>query len=151
MPASRTAPHTQRGFSLLEILVTIVVVALGLLGFAGLQVYSLKSNRIALHRSQATLHAHDLIDRMRANRAVAIAGTYNQDYTVTACSADPSLPGNVAGDDLAEWNNSIACNFPTGAGKITVSNTGTVTLWIKWKEGTSSSDPDHIWSTETSL
>lgn len=143
-------PKSQAGFSLLEVLVTIVVLSLGLLGFAGLQAYSLKSNRLALQRSLATMQAYNIVDSMRANRLSAIGSQYNQDYVVTTCDT-PTTSGNVAADDLAEWNAALACNLPSGQGKITVTGTGNVTINIKWNEGMDTSGDFVTWSTETTL
>ncbi len=59
----------QRGFTLVEVLVTIIIMSIGLLGVAGLQLASMRSNHSAYLRTQATLAAYDLIDRMRADPA----------------------------------------------------------------------------------
>lgn len=67
----------QKGSSLLEVLIAIVVISVGLLGLAGLQTSSIKSNHSSYLRSQATLLAYDLSDRMRASRAAALSGNYN--------------------------------------------------------------------------
>lgn len=145
------ARRSQNGFSLIEVLITIVIIALGLLGFAGLQTYALKSNRIAMQRSLATMQAYDIVDSMRANRAAAIASGYNQDYVNATCTT-PTASGAVAADDLAAWNAAIACALPAGQGKITVAANGTVTIWIKWKESTTAADAYLApWSTETSI
>lgn len=138
------SPLSQTGFSMIEVLVTIIVVSLGLLGFAGLQTYALKSNRIAMQRSLATMHAYSIIDCMRANRVAAVDSGYNQDYGATA------IGGTVAGDDMTDWNEAIAENLPSGEGKITVAGTS-ATIWIRWKEGASASDSYIIWSTQTTL
>lgn len=55
------------GFSLLEVLIALLVLSLGLLGLAALQVTSLKFNTESYYRTQATFLAYDIIDRMRAN------------------------------------------------------------------------------------
>jgi type IV pilus assembly protein PilV len=55
------------GFTLIEVLVTIVVVSIGLLGLAGLQINGLRANVSSEARSKATLLANDIIERMRAN------------------------------------------------------------------------------------
>jgi len=108
-----TRVKRQSGFSLIEVLVTIVVVALGLLGFAGLQAYSLKSNRAALQRSYATMLAYDIADCMRVNRTNALAGAYNLTFTT------PATAGTVAGDDMVLWKAALAGNLPNGQGQIT--------------------------------
>src|SRR6185295_1538044 len=66
-----------RGFTMIEVLVSLVVLSIGLLGVAALQLTSLRSNHSSAMRSQATFLAYDIIDRMRANRAAAIAGKYD--------------------------------------------------------------------------
>lgn len=58
--------HNQKGFTLVEVLVTVLVLAVGLLGLAGLQLAGMKSNRSAYLRSQAVIATYDLLDRMRA-------------------------------------------------------------------------------------
>ncbi len=71
------------GFTLLEVLIAIVVVALGLLGLAGLQVFALKNNQSASLRVAATNLTTDIIERMKAN--VDGVTSYNRpdssDYT----------------------------------------------------------------------
>jgi type IV pilus assembly protein PilV len=59
----------QRGFTLTEVLIAVLVLAVGLLGLAGLQLAGMKSNHSAYLRSQATIAAYDLLDRMRADPA----------------------------------------------------------------------------------
>ncbi len=59
----------QHGFTLVEVLVTIIIMSVGLLGVVGLQLASMRSNHSAYLRTQATLAAYDLIDRMRADPA----------------------------------------------------------------------------------
>jgi len=57
----------QQGFTLVEVLVTVIIMAIGLLGVAGLQLAAMRSNHSAFLRTQATIAAYDLIDRMRAD------------------------------------------------------------------------------------
>jgi len=70
--------NQQQGLSLIEALVAVVVLALGLLGLAGLQATSIKSNDSALFRSQATLLAYDMADRMRTMRTAALDGRFDE-------------------------------------------------------------------------
>jgi len=68
---SRCIPHGRArisGFSMIEVLIALVVLALGLLGFALLQTLNLRYTQSANHRTQATNLAYDLLDQMRANR-----------------------------------------------------------------------------------
>jgi type IV pilus assembly protein PilV len=59
----------QYGFTLLEVLVTVIIMTIGMLGVAGLQLASMRSNHSAYLRTQATIAAYSLIDRMRADPA----------------------------------------------------------------------------------
>lgn len=103
----------QAGFSIIEVLVALLVLAIGLLGLAALQAQGLRFNQDAYVRSQATNLAYDIVDRMRANRSNAAA------YT----AADPGLacdPTDASIDmDLSCWYESLAETLPGGDGLIT--------------------------------
>ncbi|HSP31767.1 MAG TPA: type IV pilus modification protein PilV, partial [Halomonas sp.] len=94
-PVSMSLPKKQRGFTMLEVLVSMIVIAIGLLGYAGLQATSMKNGNTAYLRSQATMLSHDIVERMRVNRAVALTGTYNIAIGSTAGGS------GVAGNDLS--------------------------------------------------
>src|SRR5690606_3260878 len=68
------AARPQHGFSLIEVLVALLVLSVGLLGLAMLQIEGLKHNTDAYYRTQATVLAYDIIDRMRANSDAAKNG-----------------------------------------------------------------------------
>jgi len=105
--------RTQRGTTLIETLVALVVLSVGLLGIAALQMTSLRNNRGAHLRSQAQVLAYDIADRMRANRNAALADAYLISLTGT-----PSGTGMVL-TDMQEWKNTIAAALPSGQGEIT--------------------------------
>lgn len=119
---------SQRGFTLLEVLVTMVVLSLGLLGYAGLQMASLKNSASAYQRSQATILAYDIIDRLRANRAQAIGGGYN--IAIGAAGAG----AGVAGLDLVDWKVLVGNALPGGDAAINVDGTGNVLIQIQWMD-----------------
>jgi type IV pilus assembly protein PilV len=95
------------GFSLLEVLITIVVIAIGLLGLAGLQTRLQVSEMEAYQRSQALMLLQDMADRVAANRANAA------DYVAfsplgTGDSQDTNCAGlSGAALDACEWSNSL--------------------------------------------
>ena len=141
---TETIRARQRGFSLIEVLISILVVCIGLLGFARLQVYALKSNRVAIQRSFATLHAYNMIDCIRANRSQAQLSDYNQNF------GNIPTAGALAGDDLLAWNAALAADLTDGQGAVSVAG-NTVSISIRWKEGMTAADPYLTWSTITSL
>lgn len=117
----------QAGFSLLEVLIAVLVLSIGLLGMAGLQLNSLKFNQTATTRSQATVLAYDIADRMRANRAVAKSGGY-----VIGATDEPTGT-TVAATDLTQWKAALNRYLPSGNGSIAV-NSDIVTITVVWDE-----------------
>ena len=138
----------QKGFTLLEVLIAVLVLAIGLLGLAGLQATSLRVNQSASMRSQATNLAYDIADRIRANRDAALAGTYdNQSLATTppACAVI-TLNGTLAQQDIAFWRNAIACTLPLSTGSIIrdTTNTNTFTIIIQWDDTRGASNPQQF-------
>lgn len=125
----------QSGFTLLEILVAMLVLAIGLLGLAGLMTSSMRNNLSASHRTQATWMAYDIVDRMRANRVTAVTGGYATPMgTAAACSAAQPT-GTVPAQDIAAWKSQLACALPAGNGSIVVdTNTKVATVLIQWND-----------------
>ena len=80
LPPKLAAPTRQRGMTLIEILVAIVVLSIGLLGLAGLQLKGMQVNQGSIYRWQAAMLAEDIADRMRTDQASAL----NNQYQVTA-------------------------------------------------------------------
>lgn len=68
--------NTQSGFTLIEILVTMLVMAIGFLGLAALQTSGLQQSQNTYFRTQADILARDIADRMRANRFGVLSGSY---------------------------------------------------------------------------
>lgn len=121
---------TQEGATLIEVLVAIVVLSIGLLGLAGLQATSVQSNYGAFYRSQATILAADITDRMRANRKAAQAGDYNLNALTDTYTATTSRKDK----DLNEWIAQVA-KLPGGKARIERNNaTGIVTITINWDD-----------------
>lgn len=117
------------GFTLIEVLVGLIILAIGLLGLAGLQMKALRHNNDAYHRSQATLLAYDIMDRMRANRDKALDGDYDIGF-----GEEPSQNLTMADTDLASWMDALHDNLPgPGEGKIAMDGT-LVTVSIRWNE-----------------
>lgn len=130
----------QSGFTLLEVLVAMLVLAIGLLGLAGLMTSSMRNNLSASHRTQATWMAYDIIDRMRANRAGAVTGGYATAMgTAATCSTD--IPtGTIPVQDIAAWKNQLACSLPAGNGSVAFPTAGRALVVIRWDDSRGISD-----------
>lgn len=121
-------PGGQAGATMIEVLVTIAVVSLGLLGYAGLVMKSQQSNHAAYSRSVATMLAYNITECMRANRAAALAGGYN-----VAIGSSPAGSG-IASTDLTNWKADMSAALPSGDGSVTVDLQGNVTIIVRWNE-----------------
>lgn len=119
----------QNGFSMLEALITLLIVSLGLLGIAGIIANSLKVNQGAQIRSQASWLANDIIDSMRANRTTAAGGA----YALTACNAIPNA-NPIAAADLTQWCAALAAALPSGTGTVNLAATATATVTVRWND-----------------
>lgn len=84
-----------RGFSLFEVLITVVVVSIGLLGLAGLQFAGLRASNQAQDHTIATHLAQDAIERIRANRAAG-SGAYNTTITPTSTPTNQNCSPTAA-------------------------------------------------------
>jgi type IV pilus assembly protein PilV len=107
-----------RGFSLIEVLITILIFAVGLLGMAALQAVSMRSNQSANFRTQATALAYMIIDRMHANADAIVRGEYIAGLQAGDCSVGPDDGDATATYDIAQWRQQLACQLPDGRGAI---------------------------------
>ncbi len=107
-----------------------------LIGLAGLQATSIRNNYSAFQRSQAVLKAYEAMDRMRANRTVALAGSYDRDYgdaiPAQTCTSTCTA-AQMAASDLREWANGVQ-RMPSGDGAIVVDNAGVATVTVRWDD-----------------
>lgn len=87
--------NSQSGFSLIEVLVAFLVVSIGLVGLAGMQLVGLKGNQQSFTKNQAAHHTQALLERMRANPAAAINGDYNKTMTAASCASAPGTNCNA--------------------------------------------------------
>lgn len=107
--------RNNRGFTLIEVLITLIVFAIGILSVAGLQIISKKTNYDAVQRTTASLLAQDIIQRMRANDEISWekyvaedvgGGTLALDTDCSAAGAS-CTPGQMAAFDLYHWEQAI--------------------------------------------
>lgn len=116
---------TQRGTTLIEVLVAVLILSVGLLGVAALQAVSLTNNNNSYLRAQATGYTYEYLDRIRASRLLMLA---------------TGMPANL----LQQWNTEIADRLPGGT--VTVTNNGDAfTVEVSWIDDLSvdaGADPD---------
>jgi len=150
-------PPTCRGFTLIEILVALLVLSLGLIGLAMLQATGLRYNNESYMRSQATILAYDIIDRMRANKSAADAADYCLDSKTPACETKAKPADEPCGDsggcssvaklaayDISRWYALQAQLLSPGASPssivrstVTTASGGTVFQYVitmRWSE-----------------
>lgn len=114
----------QQGMTLIEVLVALLILTVGLLGAAAVQINALKYTDSSRMTSQASFIAYDMMDRIRANSGA--------NYTVTPPTS--ANPGNARDQDLYDFTTSIV-NFggPTATGSITL-NQRVYTITITWSD-----------------
>ena len=134
---------------MIEVLIAMVIFAVGILGLVGLQARTIAAGQAALLRSQATMLTDDILDRMRANRPVAQANTYN-----TALASDStaySSTGTVAQRDLNAWKLQIETLLPAGKGAVARDGGGlNFIITIEWDDSRGR-DPAQQFQTVTRL
>ena len=127
--------NRQNGSSMIEVLVTMIIISLGLLGQAGLMALSSKANNSAFMRSQATLLAYDILERLRLNRALAVAGGFNVNYAASGSDPSDSVTGTaIQNNELRDWKTNIEQALSSGDGQVSVDGNGNVTINIRWSE-----------------
>lgn len=146
----RAGPATRRtsrsaGFSLLEVLIALVILSVGLLGIAGLLSGTMKSNSSAYMRTQATVLAYSVIDRMRSNLPAVQNTTYDVSMPAapatsgsSACDTTACASPALAAYDISQWEQELAESLPGGRGSITTNvspGATTVTVTVLWDDG----------------
>lgn len=141
------------GFSLLEVLISVAILSIGLLGLARMQTLSLQNSQSAYYRTQATLLAYDIAERVRVNRDAAdlyalaatgsppsnpcgSSGTNGADscsYSTKCAASGSCTPVDLAELDLFSWHRLVEETLPEGGATITHSG-DTVTVSILWDQ-----------------
>jgi type IV pilus assembly protein PilV len=141
--------HDYRGFTLVEVMVSLVVFSLGLLGMAKLVLVTSHSNDSAYLRSQATALAYQILDNMRANMSAATTSGYDialgsAPSAPTSCVATGTAcsPTQQASWDVYSWTqhlnsaNNLGGGLPSGTGSVVTSGTVpvTATITVQWDD-----------------
>src|SRR5690606_11407918 len=122
----------QGGASLIEVLVAVLIMAIGLLGIAAMQTAALRNNQSALERSQAVIQSYAILDAMRANRAQALGGAYNM--AALTCAV-PAMVGTLAQNDLVAWMQAVQDTLGDDAcGQVSCPANGPCTITVRWND-----------------
>jgi type IV pilus assembly protein PilV len=132
-----TVRDGQTGFSLIEALVSLIVISVGMIGIASLYAQGLGASRTALYRTQAVSLVADMADRIRANRSATV--TYEAPGADRDC--DPGDDKNctvaeMANHDVWLWTAQVGAQLPGGTGTVRVDTTTppTYTISVTWTE-----------------
>jgi type IV pilus assembly protein PilV len=121
--------HLQTGMGLVEVLIAVLVLSIGLLGLAGLQLRTLRNNQSALERGVAVVEIHSIADAMRADRINASNGLFDIDF------ADAVPTGTTFADAaVAAWRSNLINALGTDAtGKVDC-NGFDCTIIVQWDD-----------------
>lgn len=136
--------RAQAGFSMIEVLISLVLIAVAMFGHAGLQLNAMKFAKGGASRMQAAFLSNELAERMEANKV----GSVNGDYVVASVSSTPSTASTdctttacnasaLAAYDLAEWTTRVAATLPGASWQITNPTTGnpsTYRIVVNWED-----------------
>jgi|KBSMisStaDraftv2_1062788.scaffolds.fasta_scaffold06465_6 type IV pilus assembly protein PilV len=130
MPTKHARLHAQRGVGVVEILVAVLVLSIGLLGLAGLQMRTLRNSESSLERGVAVFETHAIADAMRADRANAMASGY--DILLSAAAPTGSTFRARA---LAAWRQNLTSSLGQGAtGQVQCNNSTLCTIIVQWDD-----------------
>jgi type IV pilus assembly protein PilV len=135
--------NDQRGSSMVEVVVTIFIFSIGLLGLGSLQINALKFQKTSSQMSEVTQSAYDLSERIRANGQGASGTAYSYETKYATTVASPTLvPGcaikictsdEVAHIDVANWLRNLSNRLHDGAGYVIKNSVGGYDVIIMWR------------------
>lgn len=135
-PRCRASQCSQRGVGLIEVLVAVLVLSIGFLGMAAMQVKALSTNNDAMARSMVTVASYSILDVMRADLPGAIGGAYNGPVAANAC---PSAGSSLASIQLNQWCGELRARLGDSAkGTVACSpmwGTANCTITVEFDEG----------------
>lgn len=120
------AMNRQRGSSLIEVLVSMLVLGTGILGISAMQLSTLKNNQNSYMRTQAVFHSQDIVERMLSNLGGVEAGNYNDPdpvFTVNCTTSAGCTAAQMAANDVAVWEASVESGLPSGSATVCLDST----------------------------
>ncbi len=125
------------GFSLLEVLIAMVVLAFGLLGFALLQTMNVRYVQSSNYRTQATNLAYDLTEQMRSNRYQAAwysTATFSAGSRSAAGICARPVAAVTIAQNVAAWQCKVVKALGDNAAATVTVNNGVATVAITWAD-----------------
>ncbi len=126
--------RSQQGITLVEAMIALLVISVGLLGIASLQLTAMNQNTSSLNHSQAVWYAYNMSDRIRANitqfngyNGIDTTNGYSQDCITANCS-----DAQMRTADAADWS-AMVSNLPAGRGVINLGNDG-LEITVMWDD-----------------
>ena len=136
---SQSNARQQRGVGMIEVLITLLVLSIGLLGLAALQLRTLRNNQSSLERSMAVAETHAVADAMRADRTNAVNGLFNIALT------DPAPTGTTFREVvLAAWRNNLINGLGADATGSVACNGALCTIVIQWNDSRGTGGLDQL-------
>jgi type IV pilus assembly protein PilV len=137
-------PRIYRGDTLIEVLITVLILAVGILGVAAMQVTALQNLNSSYSTSIAETIAEDFSERIRANPVAALAGSYvhsaDPDST-TDCVSNPCSTADLATYDMESWWTVMGAALPSATGQVArIGVTNTFVVTVRWDDDRSGSE-----------
>ncbi|MBT3836975.1 MAG: type IV pilus modification protein PilV [Thiotrichales bacterium] len=133
--------HSIIGYTLIETMISLLLLTTALLGLAQLYNLSLSATHGSIMNDLATLQAESMIERVRANPVAVTTGTYlslTGEPSGTNCRTSHCSPTDLARFDFREWNEANRLLLPSGSGTITAVSSEQYQITIQWVDGDSS-------------
>lgn len=140
------ASKSQRGVTLIEILISVLLLSFGILAVVGMQAYAIAAQRNASNRAIASMLANELAEIVRLNPTAFNAGNYNvslmpdaaaPDLAATNCAfPNCTTPALLAATDINLFQRRVRAQLPQGGVELTrpVGSVNQAHLWIVWEE-----------------
>jgi type IV pilus assembly protein PilV len=142
--AIKVIPRKCRGDTLIEVLITVLILAVGVLGVAAMQVTTLQNLNSSYSTSVAEIFAEDFSERMRANPVAALAGGYvhsaDPGTTFPNCVSGACSLNELANYDIGSWWVAMTAALPSPTGQVTRNaGTNTFVVTVRWDDDRSGS------------
>lgn len=141
--SSTSVRQPQSGFTLIEVLVSVVIFAFGVLGLVGVQARAIRMSTDAQQRAEATFLADQLLARMLISDPVSALTFAHNPVGTTPCAPTVAASTNAL---VTEWLAEVTSTFPRASAseqQIIVSGGNEVTVRLCWKNG-ENDDPHRL-------